>query len=288
MSGSEHLSHRHPEPFGRSRSLEGELREGSASPQRYASIIVVGGGCYGTYYVRQLQRAARAGALVADEIVVVDRDAACQVARERASHEAEGPLAIRLLPAEWSDFFADYLSRAADAPAERSRDAIVPSPLMPHLMGEWLVARARQRFQNRAVETPSLERVPDVPWERAGADRTHYVSFATWMCPVNCVEPRTCPHTRDARTWSLPVHLSEHARHETDAGRPLVSATLFCRHRAYGVGMFDTAEVVEADARIAAAGDAGPAEVMIGTVSHCHGALTRLVIGPADADSPVA
>jgi hypothetical protein len=52
--------------------------------------------------------------------------------------------------------------------------------------------------------------------------------------------------------------------------------------------MFDTAEVVDADARIAAAGDAGAVEVMIGTVSHCHGAITRLVIGPARADSHVA
>jgi tRNA A37 threonylcarbamoyladenosine dehydratase len=66
------------------------------APQRYASIIVIGGGCYGTYYVRQLQRAARAGALEAREIVVVDRDAACAVARDRAVHQAEGPLPIRI------------------------------------------------------------------------------------------------------------------------------------------------------------------------------------------------
>jgi hypothetical protein len=161
---------------------------------------------------------------------------------------------------------------------------------MPHLMGEWLVSRARRRFHGRDIETPNVDRVPAVPWERAGADGTHYVSFATWTCPINCVEPRTCPHTRDTRTWSLPVRIAEHARDESSAGRPLIAATLFCRHRAYGVGMFDTAEVVDADARIGAAGDAGAAEVMIGTVSHCHGALTRLVIGPplAGADSPVA
>jgi hypothetical protein len=254
--------------------------------QTYASIIVVGGGCYGTYYVRQLQRAAKAGALAADEIVVVDRDAGCAVAQDRAAHEAEGPLRVRFVIAEWRDFFREYLDRAATAAP--SSDAIVPSPLMPHLMGEWLVSRARRRFADREVDTPSLERVPQVPWERAGADRTHYVSFATWMCPVNCVEPRTCPHTRETRTWSLPVRIAEHADRETSEGRPLVAATLFCRHRAYGVGMFDTAEVVDADARIAASGDAGAADVLIGTVSHCHGAITRLVIGPRHANSPVA
>jgi hypothetical protein len=255
---------------------------------QYGSIVVVGGGCYGTYYVRQLQRAARAGALTAREIVVVDRDRECAVVRELATHEAEGPLAIRIVIADWREFFEEYLDRAADVTVAGPGDAIVPSPLMPHLMGEWLVSRARRRFTDRSVETRPVERVPDVPWERAGVDGTHYVSFATWMCPVNCVEPRTCPHTRDARTWSLPVRIGEHARGETEAGRPLLAATLFCRHRAYGVGMFDTAEVVEADTRIGAAGDAGAAEVLIGTVSHCHGALTRLVIGPKRAGSHVA
>lgn len=256
-------------------------------PQRYGSIVVVGGGCYGTYYVRQLQRAARAGALIASEIVVVDRDAACAVARDRVAHETEGPLPLRMVVSEWRDFFSAYLDGAADAGATHPGDAIVPSPLMPHLMGEWLVSRARKRFAEREVQTPPVERPPAVPWERAGTDGTYYVSFATWMCPVNCVEPRTCPHTRDTRSWSLPVQIGEHAVRETEHGRPLVAATLFCRHRAYGVGMFDTAEVVDADTRIAAAGDAGAAEVMIGTVSHCHGALTRLVIGPP-AHSPVA
>src|SRR5262249_20154680 len=129
-----------------------------------------------------------------------------------------------------------------------------------------------------------------VPWERAGADGTHYVSFATWMCPVNCVEPRICPHTRDTRSWSMPERLAEHAREETAAGRPIVVAALFCRHRASGVGMFDTREVIEADARVAAAAERGAVEAIIGTVSHCHGALTRLLIasGASTADSHVA
>ena len=40
--------------------------------------------------------------------------------------------------------------------------------------------------------------------------------------------------------------------------------------------MFDTSEVIAADERIRAAGERGNADVIVGTVSHCHGALTRL------------
>jgi hypothetical protein len=67
------------------------------------------------------------------------------------------------------------------------------------------------------------------------------------------------------------------------------AAVLFCRHRAYGVGMFDTAEVLAADASIATAAANDSAEFVIGTVSHCHGALTRLVVPSprAETDSQV-
>ena len=203
------------------------MSEGEWQANRYGTIVVVGGGCYGSYYVRQLDRAARAEALSAERLLVVDRAADCAVAG--TLKDASIPSELRVQ--EWRAFFDDYLTAAADDPHAYAHDAIVPSPLMPHLMGEWLVERARRRFGD-AVSTPAFERVPDVPWERAGADGTHYVSFATWMCPINCVEPRTCPHTRDERTWSLPTRLAEHAEHVRVEGGAVEVATLFCRHRA--------------------------------------------------------
>jgi hypothetical protein len=59
-----------------------------------------------------------------------------------------------------------------------------------------------------------------------------------------------------------------------------VAPLLFhCTHRTFGVGMIDVADVVDADAAIARDGETGGASFLIGTVSHCHGALRRLVIG---------
>jgi hypothetical protein len=98
------------------------------------------------------------------------------------------------------------------------------------------------------------------------------------MCPINCVEPRICPHTRDVRSWNMPDRVDDHARLAPNT----YSAVLFCRHRAYGVGMFDTNEVLEADRLIADVGERGAADVIIGTVSHCHGALTRLTLTQVD------
>jgi hypothetical protein len=62
----------------------------------------------------------------------------------------------------------------------------------------------------------------------------------------------------------------------------LAEPVLFhCTHRAYGVGMIDVRDVILADATIAARGGRGEAAFLVGTVSHCHGALRCVRIGPA-------
>jgi hypothetical protein len=73
------------------------------------------------------------------------------------------------------------------------------------------------------------------------------------------------------------VAATEEARQH---GRNLAGPVIFhCQHRAYGVGMFDTRDVIAGDALVQRTAAAGAAEVLVGTVSHCHGALTVLAIG---------
>lgn len=271
--------------------------EGADGARRYGTIVVVGGGCYGSYYVRQLTRASDAGALCYARLVVVDRDPDCRLAQARdAALELRPRLdattdtgvrphhltSLDIRFEEWAAFFAHYLGVAADDPAGVSGDAIVPSPLMPHLMYDWLLARARVRSPERPVRTVPLARAPSTPWERSGADGTHFVSFAEWMCPINCIEPARCPETRGPRSWSMPDAMRAYVAAEDGWGRPLRGPLLMrCLHRAFGVGMFDTSEVLAADGalRELATRDDEPTRVLVGTVSHCHGALNLLEIG---------
>jgi hypothetical protein len=245
--------------------------------QRFGTIVVVGGGCYGGYYVRQLARAERASALAWDRVIVIDREPRCPVAllppAERASK-------LEIVAVEWSVYFADFLGRATDDPAAHEHDAIVPSPLMPHLMADWLAERARARRPHRRVATERLGGTPDVPWQRPGDDGTHYVSFAEWMCPINCIEPPRCPHTRGERTWSMPPALASYVALERAAGRSLEGPYVFhCAHRAFGVGMLDVRDILAADRAIAARdGAPGRADFLVGTASHCHGAIRRIVV----------
>ena len=259
----------------------------SDRPIRFGTIVVVGGGCYGSYYVRQLRRAATAGAVVWSRVQVVDYSATCALVT--AGTAIAGGVTddrVEVVVREWRSFFKEYLDEAAADRAASSADAIVPSPLMPHLMFEWILERARERWPERAIGTAPLETAPPTPWQRATPNGPHYVSFAEWTCPINCIEPSTCPHTRDERSWSLPDTARAYVKREQDRGRRLAGPVIFhCTHRAYGVGMFDTREVVAGDDLVRSLADGGAAEVLVGTMSHCHGALERLVIGPRSGES---
>jgi len=245
--------------------------------QRYGTIVIVGGGCYGSYYSRQLGRAARAGALAFERVLAVDRDPHCRVATERADLALPE---LEIVTDEWTSFFDRYLDAAAENPDSGASDAIVPSPLMPHLMYEWLARRARNRWPARIVDSRPVDAPSGIPWQRRGADGTHYVSFAEWICPVNCIEPALCPATRGDRSWSMPPAVRAAAEEARQAGRNLAGPVIFhCQHRAYGVGMFDTRDVVAGDALVREVGEKGEVEVLVGTVSHCHGALSVLHIG---------
>ena len=251
-----------------------------APAQRYGTVVVVGGGCYGSYYVRQLGRASRAGALSFERVLVVDRDAECRVAVELREHREEN---VEVVVSDWTAFFDSYLGEAAVRAGESAGStpaAIVPSPLMPHLMYEWIERRARARWPGRKVETRPLAPPSGNPWQKRGADGTQYVSFAEWVCPVNCIEPALCPATRGPRSWSMPPAVMAAAEEARRNGRNLAGPVIFhCQHRAYGVGMFDTRDVIAGDSIVRHAAESSAAEVLVGTVSHCHGALTVLAIG---------
>ena len=255
-----------------------EITESAPGRTAYGTIVVVGGGCYGSYYVRQLGRARAAGALTWREVVVVDRDPACLVARA-AVDGAQSTPGVRVALDEWSAFFARYLDTACQDPAAAADDAVVPSPLMPHLMSEWLQMRAAAAWPGRRVALRPLGPIPDIPWQRSAPDGTRYVSFAEWICPVNCIEPATCPKTRGPRWWTMPRAVESYAAAARTAGDSLAGPVIFhCTHRAYGVGMFDTASAVRAETILRESARAGAVALLVGTVSHCHGALSVLTI----------
>jgi hypothetical protein len=233
---------------------------------------VVGGGCYGTFYASQLAKAKARGKTDYRTVIVVDQNPDCQAVRELGEADDR-----RVVVSDWADFFDGFLTvRSSDGPTE---DQIVPSPHMPHLMFEWVLRRARARWPNRAV---SVEPVPGefpTPYDRPGADHTRYVSFADWICPTHCIEPALCPAIGAPRTWEMSDSVRDLADRLRADGRAVQGPALFvCKHQVFGVGMFSADAVRAGDRLVEDAASGAEAEVLVGTISSCHGALNLLRI----------
>ena len=250
-------------------------------------VIIVGGGCYGTFYARQLAKARDRGKARYRRVIVVDREAACRAHVELG--EARDRAFVRQ---DWTEFFHQFLGSASSAPgAAREgrggpRDYIVPSPHMPHLMFQWVLARARTRWPGRSVEVAAVPGTLDTPYDRTAAapDGTRYVSFADWICPTHCIEPAVCPAIGSTRTWEMGNAVRGLAAQLRGAGEAVHGPALFvCRHHVFGVGTFAVDAVLEGDALVRAAGESGAAAtVLVGTISSCHGALNLLRLGAVE------
>jgi len=244
-----------------------------SEPLAAGDIIVVGGGCYGTFYARQLERAQARGALAVERVLVVDRDPACQL-----THDLPPAPNRELVVQEWDAFFDSYLVQSSALGPQSSRPSyIVPSPLMPHLMFDWICRRARAHWPGRQVEQAPLTEPLGTPYDTLAPDGTRYVSWADWLCPTHCIEPALCPVIRAPRTWEMSETVTRLVERLAGGGDVVGPALFVTRHLTDGVGMFSVEDAMAADRMLRDAGaSGGPFGLVIGTVSGCHGAVGLL------------
>lgn len=227
-------------------------------------VVIIGGGCYGSFYLGQLLKAREAGAVTWQQVIVVDHNAVCPVATMLAPD-------VALYVQEWGAFLDGWLDR----PQRTADDRLVPSPLMPHLMAKWLLRRAREQYGADRVNLVPAEAAAGTPFDLLHpADGVRYVSHADWTCPVHCIEPATCPVIKAPRQWEMSETLTNwtavHRR-----GRPTAGPVLFvCRHLTHGVGMYPLTDAFAAlDALDRLVHTHGAADLVIGSISACHGAV---------------
>lgn len=198
-----------------------------------ATYAVMGGTEAGDYHARQLRRGIAEGVLEGEVVVVEDR---------------------------WAGFLRDWLRVAAPA------DHLVPAPVMPHLLWEWLAAEVGAR----PTEPPAGW---GLPFEAAsGAAGVRFLSAAAWTCPASCIEPGHCPAIHAPRDWDLGEIIASRA---VELGwEPVVFQ---CLHHALGVGTVPVGSILAARDRLLRL-PAGT-RVLVATSSRCHAATGGLALG---------
>lgn len=248
---------------------------GARRPRRF---LVLGGGCFGRHHATSLLRARGRGRLSAAEVWVIDRDPGCSAAA------LAGEAGLRVVTAEWEEFFARYLEDWQRGAGVREEDLIVPTPFAPQLFPRWLARALAGRVALAETAPPVL---PDTPLARLTGGRLA-LSFAEWRCPIRCIEPAVCPVTRQPRTWEISLALASYARRLREAGLTPLAGPFLGRvtHLVEGVSGFPAMDWTLAARRLAheceELGSRAGLYVLAGVVSGCHGAATLLRAGPAD------
>ena len=212
-------------------------------------LAVIGGGHFGSYHARQLLKAVRSGELPGERLLLVDRDPGCPGFRELASSPE-----VEVVTSDWLEFLRRWLPSAAPS------DQLIPAPLAPHLLWEWLAAE----LGGSPLPAP---RGWGLPYEVAVKDVV-YLSAAAWICPATCVEPDHCPALHAPRDWDLAGTIEEQAR-----SRGYEPAVFRCLHLAKGIASVGVDEVQAARERL---GRLPQARILVGTSSHCHAAVAAI------------
>lgn len=239
---------------------------------KLGTFHVVGGGCFGSQYVRWLLKAKSQGKVEFDRVRAIDRDRHCKLARKGPQDPS-----LEIVTADWIEYAAALLQRPA---AETAADHWVPSPLSPHILFLAMLKAARAEGY-RLIPAPFREHPPTpVRFELPNGNLA--ISFAEWTCPVNCIEPDICPATKGPRDWDMKPALAQHF-----GGRESeVSAqVLQCQHLVQGVGTIPWREIAEGYVRLLGDLKRGVSRVAVATVSSCHGLIGMAELKDSEAEA---
>lgn len=227
---------------------------------------VVGGGCFGSQYSSWLLRAHKLGWLDFEKIRIVDHDPRCAWAKVKGDQEK-----VQLVCADWVDYFADLLGQAGD-PA-RALDHWVPAPLSPHILFEGFIKAAGRLWPELAWARTKFDEGAGTPVQIPLDNGSLAVSFAQWQCPVNCIEPKTCPAIHRNRDWDMKEQL-ETLFNKNPA--TLSSHVLQCQHLIHGVGTIPLQEIFkEFNSFCERLKKRKSLDLRVATVSGCHGLIAQ-------------
>ncbi|MCB1214585.1 MAG: hypothetical protein KDK66_03820 [Deltaproteobacteria bacterium] len=230
-------------------------------PWKVRDFHVVGGGCFGSHYVRQLLKARDYNHLEFRNIKVIDHNPHCALTRSDLLQAGQ----VSLVLADWEDYLSDFLQKNLNQ-SETALDHWVPSPLSPHLLFLAFLRAAKLSFEILDLGKSFKNKGPEIhlapPVKIPLASGSLALSFAKWKCPVHCIEPKFCPGIEDFRDWEMALALKKE------------SQVLVCRHRLQGVGTIAMAEILEEFQNLLKSLEDPQYQIFkLATLSTCHGVL---------------
>ncbi|EKD41285.1 MAG: hypothetical protein ACD_73C00778G0002 [uncultured bacterium] len=224
--------------------------------QNRSNIIVLGGHRLSTTYIRHLLKAKANGLIHFDQLSFIDPHTdPC------ALKEIREPLHFI------NQTYTQGLQQIFESTAidDLAQMCVIPDHTAPHVLFQlfidWLKAKN--------IETKIIPFVQDLnlPFQKTLDSGICAISYATWICPLECEEPDTCPAINNKRHWDFAKFLKE-IKFEG-----LGHLSLFgCNQLAYGVCEIPLLLIRDEFQKLTQSLKPGDT-FLVGTHSKCHGIL---------------
>jgi hypothetical protein len=238
------------------------------------NIYVLGGHKLALTYREKLLRARKEGLIFFDSLSLVDPDPTC--------FASSSPVAGHLLiVSTYADFIVECLSKSSQA--ELNKSVLIPDHTAPHLLFQVFLDLLQKQCPTYQIKTIIFEEDLKLPFQKNDTSGVSPVSYATWICPIDCDEPKLCPGIQRPRTWDFKQFFSIYKmNHQKD---DLLSPHFFyCDQLAYGVVCLNLAFIKDEWKKLLEnlqKNKGKPVRMMIATFSKCHGILgTALISAP--------
>lgn len=229
-------------------------------------LLVIGGGCSGTFHSERLLTAIGRGLIEKSELVIVDRNS-----ENMATGRFAGRDGVTFVRSDWSTFLRGYFEKYSPGAGSR----LIPAHMAPHLLFEVAASHVAARTGS-TVEMEPVTASFGLPFDKEGEKGIRYISAAAWLCPFSCIEPGTCPATRGPRDWDLSVLVPQVMKSKAD-----LSVVFKTTHFAWGVGAISCDSIIsayEGIVELARNKNGRSMHVAVATTSNCHGVVGMLKV----------
>lgn len=220
-----------------------------------ASIYVLGGHKLSLSYIEKLFQARDEKIISFDQLHFIDPNTACAVTAKKIS-------GIHFIQKSYVNALSDLL------PCLGPADLLIPDHTAPHVLFQLFIDLLQK--EGKKVEVLPFTENLGTPYRKNFDSGVCAVSYATWMCPVDCDEPAICPHTQSARTWDFLKRFAEFKPQDASI-HPFHAQQL-----AYGVAQIPAMQIKNEWRKLQSAIQGDPKHsFIVATFSHCHGIVGK-------------
>lgn len=200
----------------------------------FRKIIVLGGHQLAFGYLQKLTKASFEGCFpFVPKLFFVDSDANCVVKTVGAQLSRRDP--VGTVPLHDVGFinssYTDFLTEAFSDSQNWEESVLIPDHTAPHVFFQLFLNLIKQDSGKATL----LDSSPDIalPFQTRVHEGVYALSYATWICPLECEEPGICPAIKDKRTWDFARTISELKPLKTSL--PVYSVAFACEQLVDGI-----------------------------------------------------